>query len=91
MNRLRSIWFIYTILRDIGTPADPTISIGFMRQTGPPWKTGKGLQIRIKKYIFQIGICKSNKKVKAKGEETGLLYAMQGRLLEEEPSKIGNW
>jgi hypothetical protein len=91
MNSLRSIAFLYAIIRDTGNPKTPVFSWGFMRQTGHPWKTGKGLQIRIKKYVVQIGFCKSNKKVKAQEEENGLLYAMQGRLLEEEPSKIGNW
>lgn len=91
MNRLYSIGFTYVILRDIGTPADPILSIGFMRQTGPPWKTGKGVQIRVGKYILQVGLCKPNRELKKAEEEDGLLYAMQGRLLEDEPSRIGSW
>ena len=91
MNRLYSIGFTYVILRDIGTHATPVLSIGFMRQTGAPWKTGKGMQIRLGKYILQVGFCRANKEIKKAEEEMGLLYAMQGRLLEEEPSKIGGW
>lgn len=91
MNRLYSISFVYAILRDIGKNGDPLVSIGFMRQTGPPWKTGKGVQIRVKKYVLQLGICRSNKKITREEHELGLLYAMQARLLEDKPNKIGNW
>lgn len=91
MNRLYSIWFLYGILRDIGTQKDPLVSIGFMRQTGPPWKTGKGLQLRFGKYILQVGLCRTSKDLRHVKEDDGLLYAMQGRLLEEDPNKIGSW
>lgn len=60
-----------------------------MRQTGYPWKQGKGIQIRIGKYVGQIGVCKAKKDIQE--EFDGLLYAMQGRLLEEKPRDIGNW
>lgn len=89
MNTLYSLWFFYTILRDIGNKGDPIISIGFMRQTCFPWKTGRGIQFRMGKYIFQIGVCKSNKNIEK--DTDGLLYAMQGRLLNDVPNEIGRW
>lgn len=89
MNKLRSIFNLYFIVRDIGKPREPVLAIGFMRQTGPPWKSGKGVQMRIGKYVIQLGLCRSNKEIKE--EVDGLLYAMQGRLLEEQPKDIGNW
>ncbi len=91
MNKLYSISFLYVILRDIGVVTDPTVSIGFMRQTGPPWKTGKGVQLCLGKYILQIGVCRSPKELRHVKDDDGLLYAMQGRLLEEDPNKIGSW
>lgn len=89
MNRVYSIGFLYWITRDNGSKKTPVISVGFMRQTGYPWKNGIGLQIRIGKYTNQFGFCKSKKEITE--ESDGLLYAMQGRLLEEKPSEIGNW
>lgn len=80
---------MYWIIRDIGKPKDPIFSIGFMRQTGYPWKSGKGPQIRVGKYVLQIGICKANKDIKE--EQDGLVYAMQGRMMEETPKEIGSW
>lgn len=91
MNRLYSLFFLYWIVRDTGTPKDPTISIGFMRQTSAPWRTGKGIQIRISKYIFQVGMSKRNKSIDPSQDELGLLYAMQGRLLGDAPKDIGSW
>jgi len=89
MNKIKSILNVYFIIRDIGKPTDPVFSIGFMRQTGYPWKHGKGIQLRVGKYISQIGICRANRDLHE--EQDGLLYAVQGRLLEEKPRDIGNW
>lgn len=89
MNKLKHVGFLYFIIRDIGKKKDPVIAKGFMRQTGYPWKSGKGVQLRAWKYVMQVGFCKSNKILK--DETDGLLYAMQGRLLEEKPSEIGSW
>lgn len=91
MNRLRTLGIVYVIIRDIGKPKERIISIGFMRQTGPPWKTGKGIQIRIGKYVTQVGVCRTNAGLRNLQEADGLLYAMQGRLMEDPPSKIGSW
>lgn len=89
MNTVKSFGFLYVILRDIGKNKDPIVSKGFMRQTGYPWKSGNGIQIRIGKYIVQFGFCKSNKLIN--NESEGLLHAMQGRLLDEGPATIGDW
>lgn len=89
MNKLHSLGVFYFIIRDIGKKKDPVLSLGFMRQTGYPWKSGKGLQLRIGKCVIQFGLCVANKKVKEENE--GLLYAMKGRLLEDKPGEIGNW
>lgn len=89
MNKLKSIGILYFIVRDTGSSKDPVFSTGFMRQTGFPWKSGKGIQLRIGKYVSQIGLCRPNKALQ--DEQDGLLYAMQGRLLDEKPNEIGNW
>lgn len=88
MNNLYKIGKVYWILRDTGKPKDKVLSIGFMRQTSAPWSTGKGIQIRIKKYTFQIGLCSSSNKLT---DDEGLLYAMQGRILDTPPGEIGDW
>jgi hypothetical protein len=59
-----------------------------MRQTSPPWKVGKGPQIRIGKYAFQFGLAR---KTGMKTEEDGLLMAVQGRFMDTKPGDIGDW
>ena len=88
LNNLYKIGKVYWILRDTGTPKDKVLSTGFMRQTSAPWATGKGVQIRVKKYVFQIGLCTSFKDI---AEEDGLLYAVQGRIMDIPPGEIGDW
>lgn len=79
---------LYWIARNNGKKGDPRISKGFMRQTSEPWLVGSGLQVRFGKYIFQIGICGKPKKL---DDQDGLLYAMQGRVMDVEPKEIGIW
>lgn len=57
MNRIQYIESlrIYWITRDIGTPGEPHFAKGFMRQTADPFWRGKGIQVRIGKYVFQVG------------------------------------
>lgn len=88
MNNLYIFGKIYWILRDTGKVKDKTISKGFMRQTSAPWRTGNGIQIRIGKYVLQIGICGKPKNL---GDQDGLLYAIQGRLMDTEIKEIGDW
>jgi hypothetical protein len=91
MNSLYCVTFLYFIVRDTGTKSEPVITTGFMRQTNYPWRTGRGLQLRIGKYVVQFGVCKKNKKLGSAEVMSGLLHAVQGRLLTEEPKDIGNW
>lgn len=88
MNNLYVIGKIYWILRDISKPKDRVFSKGFMRQTSPPWLTGSGIQIRFGKYTLQIGICG---KPRSLDDQDGLLYAIQGRLMDTEIREIGEW
>jgi len=79
---------VYWIRKNTGKKSDPVICKGFMRQTSAPWLTGNGLQIRFGKYTFQIGICGKPQKL---DDQSGLLYAIQGRLLDSNPDEIGEW
>lgn len=88
MNKLYVAGSVYWILRDNSNKQGRRLSIGFMRQTNPPWKTGRGLNVRVGRYSLQIGFCKQEREV---AEEEGLLYAMQGRELDLAPNKIGDW
>ena len=88
MNNLYVLYKLYWITKNTGKKGDPFIAKGFMRQTSSPWLTGKGLQIRFGKYSFQIGICGKPQKL---DDQDGLLYAIQGRLLDWDPDEIGNW
>jgi len=88
LNSLYKIGKVYWILRDTGTSKDKVLSTAFMRQTSAPWATGKGIQIRIKKYVFQIGLCASPKTL---ADDEGLLYAVQGRIMDTPPGEIGEW
>jgi hypothetical protein len=78
----------YLITRDTGIPKSRVLAVGFMRQTAPPWGTGKGLQVRVGKYITQFGIWKNPKNL---SEQDGLLHAMQGRILDTSVDEIGDW
>lgn len=88
MNNLYVFYKLYWIIKNTGKKGDPIVTSGFMRQTSSPWLTGKGLQIRLGKYSFQVGVCGKPQNLDDQG---GLLYAMQGRLMEESPDKIGDW
>lgn len=88
MNNLYVFYKLYWITKDTGKKGDPIVAKGFMRQTSAPWLTGKGIQIRFGKYSFQIGLCGKPQNLK---DQDGLLYAMQGRMLELDVEKIGEW
>lgn len=88
MNLVQRLWFFYWIIRDNGKPSDPILSSGFMRQTDSPWLTGKGVQVRLSKYVVQIGFCKENP---APSEDVGVLNAMQGRYMDNQPKEIAKW
>lgn len=88
MNNLYVLGRVYWILKNTGNRNQKIISSGFMRQTSKPWLTGKGVQLRMGKYVLQIGICGAPKDLP---EQDGLLYAMQGRVMDIDVEKIGEW
>lgn len=88
MNNLYVFYKFYWITKNTGKKNDPIVAKGFMRQTSAPWLTGKGIQIRFGKYSFQIGLCGKPQNLR---DQDGLLYAMQGRMLELDVEKIGEW
>jgi len=88
MNRLYYIKSLYWIFRNNGKKGDPRVGVGFMRQTSPPWKLGKGLHLRIGRYSFQIGVAKSTGITE---EDAGLLMSVGGRYMDARPGDIGEW
>lgn len=88
LNTVQVAWRIYWIVRDLVPTDTPVVSKGFMRETESPWRTGRGLQFKLPRRIIQIGICDKGRN----GDDfEGLVYAMQGRLLDDSPHVIGNW
>jgi Tfp pilus assembly protein PilV len=83
MNRLQYVQTIrlYWIARDNAT--GKRLARGFMKQTAPPFWQGRGFQIRVGTYSFQIGI------LKRKGES--LLDQMGGREMDETAKEIREW
>lgn len=89
-KHLNNVWLfgpVYWIVRDV-KPSKGIVSIGFMRQTSNPWKTGKGIQIQSSKYSYQIGVCRKSKSM---DDQSGLLFAVKGRILETPITEIGEW
>lgn len=86
LNLVQGIGFVYWIVRD--THKGFSLSTGFMRETDFPWRTGRGVQMGIGKYVFQIGFCKRNK---LNNEIMGLTHAVKGRELDLKPTEIGEW
>jgi hypothetical protein len=91
MNNLHTIGPIYWVLKDNATSKTPKLAMAFMRQTGSPWRVGRGIQLKMNKYSFQIGLSKKAKTTDDLGELDGLLYAMQGRVMETSVLEIGDW
>ena len=86
LNLVLGLGFIYWVLRD--THKGFSVSRGFMRETSYPWRTGRGVQIGLGKYVFQIGLCKRNDAI---SEMNGLLKALKGRELHYKPKEIREW
>jgi len=91
-RNINSLWVfgpVYWIVRDIEpNKKSPLVSIGFMRQTTRPWNTGRGIQVQSKKYSYQIGVCRKSPPM---DDQSGLLFAVQGRILETPSTEIGEW
>lgn len=88
MNAVQAVGPVYWICRDVIPPGTPFIAPGFMRQTSAPWRVGKGIQIKLKKHTFQIGISKVGSDM---SEEDGLMTAVQGRFLKAKAKEIRDW
>lgn len=88
LNRLQYIGPVYWITRDNTPKGTPLLSIGFMRQTSFPWKIGKGIQVSLHNYSFQLGICKKSNHY---DEEEGILGALGGRYLDTSTKDIREW
>jgi hypothetical protein len=88
LNVVQGFGKIYWIYRDIANESTPRVCKAWVHEIGGYWRKGKGIQIKFKKYIFQIGVCKKHK---VNNEEEGLLSAVGGRHLNYDPTEIGNW
>lgn len=86
LNLVQGIGFVYWVTRD--THKGFSLSIGFMRETDYPWRTGKGIQIGVGKYSFQIGFCRRHN---PNNEIMGLTNALKGRELHYQPKEIREW
>lgn len=91
MNNLHTIGPLYWVIRDNANDKTPKLAMAFMRQTGFPWRVGRGIQLKMNKYSFQIGLSKKTKEIDTLDEAEGLLYAMQGRVMETSVLEIGEW
>jgi hypothetical protein len=93
LNRIQYIEFlrIYWITRDNGKSGDPFVVRSFMRQIAPPWWRGKGIQFRVSKYTFQVGILREKANVpegSMDSEMMGLLSQLDGRELDIDPKVL---
>ena len=86
LNLVQGIGFVYWVTRD--THRGFSLSIAFMRETDYPWRTGRGVQIGLGKYSFQLGVCRKNK---TETETEGLMRAVKGRKLHYRPKEIREW
>jgi hypothetical protein len=89
MNVVRGRGPVYWIARDTGKKGMSPISGGWMRELGGYWRQGYGIQFRAGKYVFQFGLCCKAKNIY--DEQTGLLYAVSGRMMDTDTNEIGNW
>jgi hypothetical protein len=88
MNAVQSVGPVYWICRDVVPAGTPFIASGFMRQTSAPWRIGKGIQIKVRKHTFQIGISKVGSDM---SDDDGLMTAIQGRFLKDKAKEIRDW
>jgi hypothetical protein len=88
MNRVHAIGRLYWIARDFANCNTPLMCKGIMRETDYPWRHGKGIQLRTRKYTLQIGYCR---RVQMKDETDGVLQAIGGREMNTPAQEIGMW
>lgn len=90
MNLVQTVGPVYWILRNNGVKKQPILSIGFMLQVDPPWMYGKGPQIRIKNYVFQVGFFKC-KDLEMSDDPYLSAEAMGGYFTEDSIDEIRKW
>jgi hypothetical protein len=88
LNRVFPIGPFYFIRRDNGSKSMPVLCKGFMNEISSPWRRGKGLQIRIRSQVLQVGLCK---KYPDQREDEGVLSAIGGRYMDTEVKDIREW
>jgi hypothetical protein len=88
LNVVRGFGPFYWILRDTGKKGVPFVSFGWTRELGGYWRVGRGIQIRVGKYIYQFGLCK---KREVPNEEEGVLMVLEGRMMQTTTSEISTW
>ena len=79
---------LYAIRRDNGTPKEPHLCTGFMHEISHPWRRGKGIQIRVRNQIVQVGLCRKHPHQK---EDEGALSAIGGRYMDTDVKDIRGW
>jgi len=85
MNRIQYLQSVrlYWITRDNGISGTKVITRAFMRQTASPWWRGSGVQVRVGKYTFQVGVLTSR--------ANSLLEQVDGRELNDDAKEIRSW
>ena len=85
MNRIQYLQSvrIYWITRNNGVRGTSVLTKAFMRQTASPWWRGRGVQVRLGKHTFQVGILT--------GKADSLLDQMDGRELDHDATQIRAW
>jgi hypothetical protein len=85
LNRIQYLQSVrlYWITRDNGVAGTKVLTRAFMRQTASPWWRGSGIQIRVGKHTFQIGVLTSR--------ANSLLEQVDGRELDDDAKAIRAW
>ena len=88
LNRVFPIGPVYFIRRDNGSKNTPVLCKAFMHEISNPWRRGKGIQVRIRSQVLQVGVCK---KYPDQREDEGVLSAIGGRYMDTEVKDIREW
>jgi hypothetical protein len=88
LNKVFPLGPLYFIRRDNGTKGTPLICKAFMHEISHPWRRGKGIQVRIRSQVLQVGVCK---KYPDQREDEGVLSAIGGRYMDTEVKDIREW
>lgn len=85
MNRIQFFAFlrVYWITKDNAPKGAPVVASAFMRQTSEPFWYGKGVQFRLGKYSFQIGILQ--------GKNSDFMEALGAEDLDVTVPEIREW